>query len=418
MADLRESLKDFIPKLLWEIINHPTGYVISNEEYNARWNLNVEQGDDTAKVLKDLITLLYDTILNDIDASPHLRLAVQEYVGTTLEQVLAEIKQDHIAVNNIASDAQQRVLVTEGTIQTHGQDIIDLDNFTATLQNQVNQEAAKLVTLQTELDALDSTFSTDAERVAAIVDVINQFQIADDDLEALIVNKADKSNVYTKQQIDDMTLGSYKMDIVERHYDVTAPVSSIPINVDGFNKDTDMLLVWQGGIFKTKNSEYFLLTSNEITFLSDLEVGTDVDWIVIRNIRVVTPEDQFEGSLIKPGTVDKTKLTTDLQAEINGAASQSDLTSLQSTVGSIQTSIAQAVKMVTLPGTFPSGANTTGEIMIALGTGIEIMEVFPMASTVGDWTITWNSGGFTINSTAVETSSVPYKVRYFQNLQS
>ncbi|MCX7817535.1 MAG: hypothetical protein N2317_08540 [Syntrophales bacterium] len=58
--------------------------------------------------------------------------------------------------------------------------------------------------LQTQIDNLNSVYSTDAERIAAINNVINQFQIADDDLEALIMNKANSSDVYNKSYIDGL----------------------------------------------------------------------------------------------------------------------------------------------------------------------------------------------------------------------
>lgn len=58
--------------------------------------------------------------------------------------------------------------------------------------------ASNVLELKQRLDELDNVYSTDSERIAAINDVINQFEIADDDLEVLINNKANKSDVYTK----------------------------------------------------------------------------------------------------------------------------------------------------------------------------------------------------------------------------
>jgi hypothetical protein len=54
--------------------------------------------------------------------------------------------------------------------------------------------------LQTQIDNLNQTYSTDAERIQAINDVINQFEIADNDLESLILSKANKADVYTKTE--------------------------------------------------------------------------------------------------------------------------------------------------------------------------------------------------------------------------
>lgn len=62
--------------------------------------------------------------------------------------------------------------------------------------------------LQTQVDTLNNTFSTDTERIQAINDVINQFEIADNNLNTLIENKANKSDVYTKGQVDSKVFGT------------------------------------------------------------------------------------------------------------------------------------------------------------------------------------------------------------------
>jgi hypothetical protein len=58
-----------------------------------------------------------------------------------------------------------------------------------------------LASLKQEIENLNAIYSTDAERVAAINDVIKQFEIADEDLETLIENKANRSDVYTKPEV-------------------------------------------------------------------------------------------------------------------------------------------------------------------------------------------------------------------------
>lgn len=53
-----EILQEYIPKYLWEVINFPEGTIITNEEYNQRWNLNVTQGDYHAMVIEAIINLM------------------------------------------------------------------------------------------------------------------------------------------------------------------------------------------------------------------------------------------------------------------------------------------------------------------------------------------------------------------------
>lgn len=57
-----------------------------------------------------------------------------------------------------------------------------------------------LTSLKNRIDNLNTIYSTDAERLAAIADVISQFQIADNDLKVVIENKANKVDVYTKAE--------------------------------------------------------------------------------------------------------------------------------------------------------------------------------------------------------------------------
>ena len=50
-----EALRTFIPKYLWEIMNHPEGHLVTNEEWNEIWNLIRTQGDYNTNILKALI---------------------------------------------------------------------------------------------------------------------------------------------------------------------------------------------------------------------------------------------------------------------------------------------------------------------------------------------------------------------------
>lgn len=64
------KLKEYIPKLLWEQINHPPGFIVDAEEFNRRWNLNAVQGDYHAEYLSAIIEALlsiYEDVAVGID---------------------------------------------------------------------------------------------------------------------------------------------------------------------------------------------------------------------------------------------------------------------------------------------------------------------------------------------------------------
>jgi hypothetical protein len=64
------------------------------------------------------------------------------------------------------------------------------------------QTDAKVTYVQSQIDNLNDVYSTDAERIAAINNIINQFEIADDDLASLIQNKANVSDVYSQAEVE------------------------------------------------------------------------------------------------------------------------------------------------------------------------------------------------------------------------
>lgn len=89
---LRDDLVNYIPKYLWEKLNHPTGYTMSAEEFNNLWNLIQAQGDHTAKTLGQTLTMLYETVLNAQDGSEHIKVGLPaSFNATTLKQVLTLI---------------------------------------------------------------------------------------------------------------------------------------------------------------------------------------------------------------------------------------------------------------------------------------------------------------------------------------
>ena len=73
---------------LWEVINHPEGYTMTNEEFNARWNMLQEQGDQQANYIRDILLMLYETLLNDTDGTAHIKADLPEYAATNLKAIL------------------------------------------------------------------------------------------------------------------------------------------------------------------------------------------------------------------------------------------------------------------------------------------------------------------------------------------
>ena len=73
-----DNVLAYVPKLLYEYINHASGHIVTAEEFNERWNLNVAQGDYTATTLRDLISVVFEgTYLYD---------QMEEWAGTNLDQ--------------------------------------------------------------------------------------------------------------------------------------------------------------------------------------------------------------------------------------------------------------------------------------------------------------------------------------------
>lgn len=85
---LREEVQNYSPYYLWEELNHPENFTITNEEFNARWNLIRSQGDLNSETLSQLIQVLYDTVLNEYSGAEHLRIDTPEYNTDNLLDVV------------------------------------------------------------------------------------------------------------------------------------------------------------------------------------------------------------------------------------------------------------------------------------------------------------------------------------------
>jgi len=304
---LRGTLKNFIPKKLWNTVNHPDGYKVTALEYNTHWNLNVEQGDDTAQKLKDTLTMLYETVLHEQTGGNVIYATINSVVKTLPEHILD-------VINNYTSLTQ-------------------LSTALAPIIAQLNTASANVTTLQGQMAALDNTYSTDAERVAAIQAVINQFQAADGDITAMIANKADTANVYTKAQIDGMALGDFKLDVTTNKYDVTMLRTLIPIGISNFDPTTDFLrvdyLLNGDSKFYDPNTEYTVVYNGaHIQLAFGVSTGSFF-FTVFKNTKLAVPTTIFSGSLIQNATVGMGKLDGQLYSLIDGMSKKTSAMSIE-----------------------------------------------------------------------------------------
>ena len=391
---LRDTLKLFVPKFLWNLISHPAGYVITPEEYNNQHNLNVAQGDASAQAIADTLTMLYETVLHDTDAGPHINIAVANYAATTLKAALEEVRtkivNDITTVTNAATGIQNQVTADVLALATHKTSAdhdaryyteAEVNAIQGALQTQLNTNASTLTAVQNTLATLNDTFSTDAERVAAIMAVVSQFQIADGDLNTLIINKADAASVYTKAQIDAMTLGSYKFGFFNDNQVMTTPTTTVTVNIPEWNPPDDPLQVFVGGLFQTEGVDFSINSVNKtITSLTGVyDTGFVIDFFVIKNIRVVAPGDYVDGSLILADSIYRTSLAPAIRAELS-------------------------LKPDYKVGTDNFVTGLTQVVTDAFITADTFVTVTPTGTKVGMWTVTSTAGSFTITSDTSETN--------------
>ena len=332
---LRDDLKNYIALKVWQTIAAGTGDTVTADRWNELFNLLIAQGDDTTANLKNTLDMLYETILEDTNGALHVNFSDAGFAALTVDGALKELAV-RIATNlaNIQSNdtdiqagvdalnAHKSSADHDGRYYTEA----EIDTFEAAMQLLVNQNAANLVSVQNQINALDDIYSTDAERAAAIAATIAAFELADDDLEALVNGKANASDVYTKAEIDAMTLGSYKMDIDQRYVILGADTPSILIESPGWNADTDTIVVSQGGLEMNQGAEWeFNVAKDSIVAIGDpFPSGSRISYMVIRNLRVVSIEDQFDGSLILDATIARPKLNSGLIAELDGLRTDVD----------------------------------------------------------------------------------------------
>lgn len=337
---LRDTLKDYIPLKVWQVIARSDGAVITADRWNELFNLLITQGDDTTAKLKDTLSMLYETVLSDTDGASHINLTDAAFTATDVKAVLLEL------ANRISTNLANLTAVDQGIQAQVTSNDADIANgvsalnthktsgdhdgryFTegevtallADIQNQINSNDADLVAVNALITALNNTYSTDLERIQAIAQVVADYEAADNNLTSMLASKANSADHYTKAQIDSMTLGAYKMDITNKDFRTVSPVAEISVDVAGFNPDFDSLQVWRGGRLMTKDQEWeYNVTKDAFKPVGggNWPTDTDFDWLVIRNLRVLLPSDQFDGSLVTPGTLPRAALASVVIAELD-----------------------------------------------------------------------------------------------------
>jgi hypothetical protein len=79
---LRDDLKNWIAKKIWQSVNTKKGDVVSSARWNELFNLLIVQGDDTSATLRDALDMLYETVLSD-EGADHLMIdgmTIKEYI--------------------------------------------------------------------------------------------------------------------------------------------------------------------------------------------------------------------------------------------------------------------------------------------------------------------------------------------------
>lgn len=261
-------------------------------------------------------------------------------VRTQLESLKALLDAEKIRVDGKFNTEKTRVNTEVTRLDSR------IDTNVNTLQNTLNQNSASITSLQNQINALNNTYSTDAERVQAITDVVNAYKIADGNLETLITNKVDKGNVYTKEEINNMTLGSYAVANLSGHTLIDVDTNEVEINIPEYVHEQDAISIYVGGTYQTVGVDVEIVTIDGKYMVRNLNgawnSGTRFDFVVIKNTKVLNASDKVNAGLtLLSGTLPKHILTPALRSELDGKASASDVAVL---VGSVDAHKADDVK--------------------------------------------------------------------------
>jgi len=115
---LRDDLKTWIPKLLLEVYNRPPGYKITSDDWNTMWNLNRAQGDYNTETIGNILTMLYETVLNDTNGAQHVTLDDPSFTAKNVLTAIQELVSDDAAIN-IALNALVTELATHKSSSDH-----------------------------------------------------------------------------------------------------------------------------------------------------------------------------------------------------------------------------------------------------------------------------------------------------------
>lgn len=180
---------------LWETIEHAEGYIVPSEEYNMRWNLLQTQGDQQANTLRDILQMLYDTIMNDTDGASHLRVNMPEYVAANLKEALKIIDTRIKAVDAKASLA----ITTSNTANAKAEGaVVTANNADAKADTAILDSTEALGKANTAIvDSADASMKADTV-YAIYPDIV--------DAVASVEGKAEK--VYIDQVAANFVLGA------------------------------------------------------------------------------------------------------------------------------------------------------------------------------------------------------------------
>jgi hypothetical protein len=171
------------------------------------WTIETIKGNHD--LIKDILETHYPADVVDVKLTD-LTEQMNE-TDTLLQEQINDNKTDidALQVNSATkNELNSQVQQLQGQINSNDSDIHDHEMRLFAAEDDLRDRYTKQETnfkvdnVQTQINNLNNLYSTDAERIQAISDVIEQFEIADGDLEQLINNKADKSNTYTKAEVD------------------------------------------------------------------------------------------------------------------------------------------------------------------------------------------------------------------------
>ncbi|TCO79133.1 hypothetical protein [Marinisporobacter balticus] len=204
------------------------------QEKDTVLQLQITSNDDDITTLQEKdINLQRQIENNDIDISNLQNSKADKldtYTKTEIDEKETGIQNQIISNDNDITTLQAKDINLQNQIRNSNTDISNLQTGKSDKANTYTQAnvddllsaiegvgyttetlmslKALINNTQNQLNTLNDTFSTDAERIKAINDVINQFEIADTNINAMLKNKANKTDVYTKSETNSKVWGA------------------------------------------------------------------------------------------------------------------------------------------------------------------------------------------------------------------